>query len=112
MRALDFEEIITPSIIGTASEGGTEVFPVVYFDKEAFLLQSPQLYKQLAVIGGMERVYMTPQYLELRSITRPHILMKLQPWMRLDLQTKVAMEILSEVFLHILQSVNKNCNNS
>ncbi len=111
MRALDFEEIITPSIIGTASEGGTEVFPVVYFDKEAFLSQSPQLYKQLAVIGGMERVYMTPQYFRAeKHNTTAH----LNEVTAMDVEIgfadhKVAMEILSEVFLHILQSVNKNC---
>jgi aspartyl-tRNA synthetase len=53
-----FEQIRTPSIISEASEGGAEVFPVTYFDKEAYLAQSPQLYKQLAVIGGMEKVFM------------------------------------------------------
>ncbi len=42
----DFKEIYTPKIIGSATEGGTELFPIMYFDKEAFLTQSAQLYKE------------------------------------------------------------------
>ena len=42
----DFTEITTPKIIGSATEGGTELFPIIYFDKEAFLTQSAQLYKE------------------------------------------------------------------
>jgi nondiscriminating aspartyl-tRNA synthetase len=53
-----FTEIRPPTIVGEATEGGSEVFPVVYFEKEAFLAQSPQLYKQLALIGGMDKVFM------------------------------------------------------
>jgi nondiscriminating aspartyl-tRNA synthetase len=53
-----FEEIRTPNLVEEATEGGTDLFPVQYFEKKAFLAQSPQLYKQLAVIGGMDRVFM------------------------------------------------------
>ena len=42
----NFIEINTPKIIATATEGGTELFPIVYFGREAFLAQSPQLYKE------------------------------------------------------------------
>jgi len=52
-----FTEIFTPKIVGGATEGGAEVFPIVYFDKPAFLAQSPQFYKQMAVIAGFERVF-------------------------------------------------------
>jgi aspartyl-tRNA synthetase len=41
-----FTEINTPNIIASASEGGTELFPIAYFEREAFLAQSPQLYKE------------------------------------------------------------------
>jgi nondiscriminating aspartyl-tRNA synthetase len=58
LAAQQFEEIRTPCIVGESTEGGTELFPLVYFEKQAFLAQSPQLYKQLAVIGGMDRVMM------------------------------------------------------
>jgi nondiscriminating aspartyl-tRNA synthetase len=52
-----FIEIFTPKIVGAATEGGAEVFSVVYFDKPAFLAQSPQLYKQMGVIAGLEKVF-------------------------------------------------------
>jgi aspartyl-tRNA synthetase len=52
-----FIEIFTPKIVGSATEGGAEVFSIVYFDKPAFLAQSPQLYKQMGVISGLERVF-------------------------------------------------------
>ncbi len=52
-----FTEIFTSKIVGSATEGGAEVFSIVYFDKPAFLAQSPQLYKQMGVIAGFERVF-------------------------------------------------------
>ncbi|MAK40447.1 MAG: aspartate--tRNA(Asn) ligase, partial [Euryarchaeota archaeon] len=52
-----FQEINSPKIIAAAAEGGTNLFPMKYFDTDAFLSQSPQLYKQLAVLGGLERVF-------------------------------------------------------
>jgi len=54
-----FVELTAPVLIPSASEGGAEVFRVDYFDKPAFLAQSPQLYKQLAVISGMDNVFVT-----------------------------------------------------
>lgn len=53
----DFREIHSPKLMGTFSESGSEVFAVKYFDTTAFLAQSPQFYKQMAVAGGMERVF-------------------------------------------------------
>jgi len=52
-----FQEINSPKIIAAAAEGGTNLFPMKYFETDAFLSQSPQLYKQLAVLGGLERVF-------------------------------------------------------
>ena len=53
---LDFVEFHTPKLIAAASEGGANVFKVTYFNRDAFLAQSPQLYKQMLVVGGFERV--------------------------------------------------------
>ena len=53
----DFTEIHTPKLIGTASESGSEVFEVKYFDRKAYLAQSPQFYKQMAISSGLERVF-------------------------------------------------------
>ena len=52
-----FTEIHTPKFIGAASESGSEVFEVKYFDRKAYLAQSPQFYKQMAMSAGMDRVF-------------------------------------------------------
>ncbi len=52
-----FVEIFTPKIVAAGTESGAEVFPVIYFGREAYLAQSPQFYKQMAVIAGLERVF-------------------------------------------------------
>ncbi|MDP4090410.1 MAG: aspartate--tRNA(Asn) ligase [Bacillota bacterium] len=52
-----FSEIHTPKIISSSTEGGSEMFTVNYFDRRAFLAQSPQFYKQMMVGAGFERVY-------------------------------------------------------
>lgn len=57
LLARDFQEIHTPKLIGTASEGGANVFKLEYFQGHAYLAQSPQLYKQMAVVSGMPRVF-------------------------------------------------------
>lgn len=62
LESESFFEIKTPRIIATASEGGTELFPLAYFDREAFLAQSPQLYKQMMMATGLDRVYEMATY--------------------------------------------------
>ena len=52
-----FTEIHTPKLIGAASESGSEVFEVKYFDRKAYLAQSPQFYKQMAIASGFGRVF-------------------------------------------------------
>jgi aspartyl-tRNA synthetase len=53
----DFIEIHSPKLIATASESGSEVFEVKYFNTKAYLAQSPQFYKQMAIAGGFGRVF-------------------------------------------------------
>ncbi|WP_408957648.1 aspartate--tRNA(Asn) ligase [Natrinema sp. 74] len=50
-------EINTPKIVATGTEGGTELFPITYFGEEAFMNQSPQLFKQLIAGSNVERVF-------------------------------------------------------
>jgi len=52
-----FIEIHTPKIISTPSESGAELFTIDYFDRKAYLAQSPQFYKQMAMSAGFERVF-------------------------------------------------------
>ncbi len=53
----EFLEIHSPKLMSAASEGGAEFFEVSYFDRKAYLAQSPQFYKQMAMASGFERVF-------------------------------------------------------
>lgn len=53
----NFLEIHSPKLIGAASESGAELFTVKYFNGEAYLAQSPQFYKQMAMAAGFEKVF-------------------------------------------------------
>lgn len=53
----NYIEIHTPKLLGTASESGSEVFEVKYFKRKAYLAQSPQFYKQMAMAAGFEKVF-------------------------------------------------------
>lgn len=69
----DFTEIHTPKLIGTASESGSEVFEVKYFNQNAYLAQSPQFYKQMAIASGLERIYeIAPAFRAENSNTNRH----------------------------------------
>ncbi len=50
-------EMHTPKLMGTASESGAEVFELGYFGRRAYLAQSPQFYKQMAIAAGVDRVF-------------------------------------------------------
>jgi nondiscriminating aspartyl-tRNA synthetase len=56
-RREGFMEIHTPKFMGSASESGAELFKVEYFERTAYLAQSPQFYKQMAMSGGFEKVF-------------------------------------------------------
>lgn len=55
--ARDFTEVHTPKLVATGTEGGAEMFAVQYFERQAYLAQSPQFYKQMMVLAGFERVF-------------------------------------------------------
>ncbi len=74
LRAQNFIEVHTPNIIASSSEGGTDVFKIQYFEKEAFLAQSPQLYKQMLMATGLDRVYEIAWYFRAEEHnTRRHL---------------------------------------
>ena len=105
-----FVEIHPSCITGAATEGGTDVFPIQYFENLAFLVQSPQLYKQLTVIGGFDRVFMTvPVFRAEKHNTVTHLNEVLQ----MDIEMGFAdhedvMKILEGVVLHVLNSVKEH----
>ena len=69
----NFIEIHTPKLIATASESGADVFKVDYFDRDAYLAQSPQFYKQMAMASGFERIFeVGPVFRAEKSFTSKH----------------------------------------
>lgn len=69
----NFIEIHTPKLIGAASESGADVFEVKYFDRSAYLAQSPQFYKQMAMASGFERIFeVGPVFRAEKSYTSKH----------------------------------------
>lgn len=72
-QQLGCTEIFTPTISASATEGGAEVFKVKYYDHDAFMIQSPQLYKQM-MVPVFERVYLTSHaYRAEPSVTSRHL---------------------------------------
>ncbi len=108
---LGFQEVQPTSIVAAATEGGTNLFPVEYFEKKAFLAQSPQLYKQLAVVGGMDKVFMTtPAFRAEKHNTTSHLNEVLQMDIEMGFADhNDAMDVLEKVSLSILKRVEKNC---
>lgn len=69
----NFIEIHTPKLIGAASESGADVFEVKYFDRKAYLAQSPQFYKQMAMAAGFDRIFeVGPVFRAEKSYTNKH----------------------------------------
>lgn len=70
----NFKEIQAPRIISAASESGASVFEVKYFDKKAYLAQSPQFHKQMAIAADLERVFnVGPVFRAEKSFTTRHL---------------------------------------
>lgn len=57
LKTKEFTQVFTPKIVSEGAEGGTELFKLQYFEKNAYLAQSPQFYKQMMVGAGYERVF-------------------------------------------------------
>jgi nondiscriminating aspartyl-tRNA synthetase len=69
-----FTQVYTPSFMSTPSESGAEVFEVEYFDRKAYLAQSPQFYKQMAMAAGLEKVFIVgPVFRAEQSFTTRHL---------------------------------------
>ena len=109
-KKLNFMEIQPPSIIGSASEGGTELFEAKYFEKKAYLAQSPQLYKQMCAIS-VEKVFtITPVWRAEKHNTIRHLNESRQ--MDIEVAFTDQMEIMKymeEAVPFIVENVKKNC---
>ena len=105
-----FTEITTPKIIGSASEGGANLFPLDYFGKQAYLAQSPQLYKEQMTIG-LERVFeIASFYRAEKSHTGRH----LSEFTSVDMEAAFmdysdVMDVLEDLVLNTFKHVSENC---
>jgi nondiscriminating aspartyl-tRNA synthetase len=105
-----FVEIHTPKLLGGATEGGANVFTVKYFNNQAFLAQSPQLYKQMLIAADFERVFeVGPVFRAENSNTHRHM----TEFTGLDLEMAFeehydeAIDMLVEMFLYIFTELKK-----
>lgn len=110
-----FVEVHTPKLIGGASEGGSDVFTLDYFGKEACLAMSPQLHKQMtAACSGFERVFETgPVFRAENSNTRRHLC----EFTGFDLEMAInehydeVLQVFSDLFIFIFDGLNERCKN-
>jgi aspartyl-tRNA synthetase len=105
-----FIEMQPPCIISAASEGGTDLFPVQYFEKKAYLAQSPQLYKQMLACSIEKTFTITPVWRAEKHNTPRHI----NEIRQMDIEMAFAdqMEVMKhqeEVVKFIVEKVIKNC---
>jgi len=106
-----FMNITTPKIVAAATEGGTELFPIAYFEREAFLNQSPQLYKQMMMAAGAEKVFeIGPIFRAEEHNTTKH----LNEATSIDVEVSFAdhsevMELLEDLIVYVYNQVEKLC---
>ncbi|MBI4895104.1 MAG: aspartate--tRNA(Asn) ligase [Candidatus Aenigmarchaeota archaeon] len=109
-----FVKTFTPCIMGTTSEGGAEVFPVVYFLKEAFLRQDPQLHRQLVIAGGVDKLYdIGPSWRAEPSHTTRHLCEHRGCAVELSFikDEYDVMKVEEELIKHAFEKVKKDCEN-
>ncbi len=109
-----FLEIHTPKIVASATESGANVFPILYFEKEAFLAQSPQFYKQAAMAGGLERVFeIAPAF----RAEKHHTIRHLTEYTSVDFEISFIdsyedlMRIAEELIVYTLKNIKDRCEN-
>jgi aspartyl-tRNA synthetase len=111
LESRGYLEINTPKLVASATEGGTELFPITYFEREAFLGQSPQLYKQMMMGSGFDKVF------EIAPIFRAEehdTLRHLNEAISIDVETAFtdnedAMNILEELVCKAISDVKEHC---
>jgi len=107
-----FVEVHTPVIQAAGAEGGATLFPMIYYKNEAFLRQSPQLYKQMLMASGLDRVYeIGPVFRAEKFHTRRHV----SEYLSVDIEMawieseEDVMRIAEGVVEHTLRGIKKDC---
>lgn len=112
LRQNGFIQVFTPSLLGGISEGGSEVFPVVYFEKQAYLRQDPQLHRELLIAGGFEKIFDTgPSWRAEKSHTVRHITehRTIAPEMAFIKDEADVMRLEEETVVYALKKVKEEC---
>lgn len=107
-----FVEVNTPKIIGSATEGGADLFGFEYFSKKAFLAQSPQLYKEQLTLG-LERVFEISSYFRAEP---SHTVRHLSEFVSVDLEAAFleytdVMDIIEDLVVSTIRDLITNYNN-
>lgn len=108
LTSQNFVEIHTPKLIATASEGGADVFEVKYFQGKAYLAQSPQLYKQMAVQGDLMRVFeIGPVFRAEKAFTHRHMteFVGCDFEMVIDSHYYEILDVVDALFIHIFDGI-------
>lgn len=105
-----FTEVFTPKILASATEGGAELFKVKYFDKDAYLAQSPQLYKEV-LTSCFEKVYEIGVYFRAEESNTPY---HLNEFVSVDIEAAFmdyedVMQLLEECIKHVYHHLAANC---
>jgi len=107
----NFLQFFSAKIVGSATESGANVFEISYFDKKAFLAQSPQFYKQMMLMAGFERVF------EIGPVFRAekhHTVRHLCEYTSIDFEISYindqrdVMEVLQDAVCYALERVKKD----
>ncbi len=107
-----YVELQSPSIISASSEGGTELFPVMYFEKPAFLAQSPQLYKQMLACSMEKTFTIGPSWRAEKHNTTRHINeIRMMDIEAAFMNQQDIMKEQEEVVKHIIKNVIEKCKN-
>jgi len=107
-----FLQIFTPCLMGVASESGSEVFEVKYFEGKSFLRQDPQLHRQLTIAGGMEKIYdIGPSWRAEKSNTVRHLCEHRTCAVEMAFieNEKDIMRIEEQVIISAFKKINKDC---
>lgn len=112
----DFIELHSPKIIGSKSEGGSDVFELEYFDKTAFLAQSPQLYKQMAINSDFDKVFeIGPVFRAEKSQTLRHMCefigLDIEMTIPIGFTYKFIQEFIYGLLIHIFDNLKSNHKN-
>jgi len=111
-RKNGFIQVYTPSLLGGVSESGSDVFPVVYFDKQAYLRQDPQLHRELLIVAGFDKIFdIGPSWRAEKSHTVRHLTehRTIAPEIAFIKDESDTIHVEEEMIVYVLKKVKEEC---